>query len=51
LEREEPLGSGAIDFLLTPGNNSEFVLWLSRGNEVVVTVNGEEIVRRIYPWS
>jgi beta-lactam-binding protein with PASTA domain len=50
LEREPPLGSSTIDFLLTPGNNSDFVFWLSAGSEVVVTVNGEETLRKTYPW-
>jgi serine/threonine-protein kinase len=50
LVREEPFGSATIDFLMPPGNNSEFVLWLSQGSELVVTVNGEEIVRKTYPW-
>jgi hypothetical protein len=50
LERGEPAGSATIDFLLTPGNNSEFVLWLSPGSEVFVTVNGEEVSRKMRTW-
>lgn len=51
LEREEPLGSATIDFLLAPGKTSSFVLWLTKGSEVIVTVNGKEKIRKRYPWQ
>ncbi|MFH1263496.1 MAG: PASTA domain-containing protein [Pseudomonadota bacterium] len=51
VDRPEPFGVSVIDFLQTPGNNSEFAVWLMPGSEVSVTLNGQEVWRKTYPWQ
>ncbi len=46
LDREETEGSSSIDFLATPGENAKFILWITPGSQVALTVGGRELWRK-----
>jgi serine/threonine-protein kinase len=48
LDRGEAEGTYAIDFLPTPGENAQFVLWLTPGNQLALTMNGKELWRKVF---
>jgi beta-lactam-binding protein with PASTA domain len=48
LDRGEGEGTYSIDFLPTPGENAPFVLWLTPGSQLALTMNGKELWRKVF---